>query len=300
MTRDAGAWKRAATAAAAWLSLLAAASVQAEVTLTHVHGLSYTGDGKRLMVPSHHGLAVYENGRWTAGLGPKHDYMGFSGTARNLYSSGHPAPGSGLVNPFGLIRSRDGGATWEKLGLEGETDFHLLATGWNSNAVYVWNPAPNSRMKRAGLHYTLNDGFTWRAAAARGLEGEPHALAVHPGDGASMAVATSVGVFESVDAGESFQKLVGGECTAVAYDLGGRHLWFATFDGSARLFRARLRSGPVTAINVVPLEKDAIAYIAQNPANRQEYAVATFRRSIFLTRNAGGSWTPIAERGDGR
>jgi len=27
------------------------------VELTHVHGLAYSGDGKRLMVPSHHGRA---------------------------------------------------------------------------------------------------------------------------------------------------------------------------------------------------------------------------------------------------
>ena len=81
------------------------------------------------------------------GPGPQHDYMGFSATANRLYSSGHPAPGSGLVNPFGLIRSKDGGRTWDKLGLEGETDFHLLATAWNANAIYVWNPAPSSRMR---------------------------------------------------------------------------------------------------------------------------------------------------------
>src|SRR5439155_1069662 len=83
-----------------------------------------------------------ENGKWSKAPGPQHDYMGFSATSKHLYSSGHPAPGSGLVNPFGLIRSRDGGKTWDKLGLEGETDFHVLATSWHTNAIYVWNPAP--------------------------------------------------------------------------------------------------------------------------------------------------------------
>src|SRR5688572_7919185 len=96
-----------------------AAHAQSSVTLTHVHGLAYSADGKRLMIPSHHGLALYESGRWSKAPGPQHDYMGFSATAKYLYSSGHPAPDSGLVNPFGLIRSRDGGNTWEKLGLEG-------------------------------------------------------------------------------------------------------------------------------------------------------------------------------------
>src|SRR3970040_1567136 len=143
-------------------ALIAGCQAQAAVTITHVHGFSYSPDGKRLMIPSHHGLTVYENGEWSIEPGPRHDYMGFSATAKNLYSSGHPAPGSGLVNPFGLIRSRDGGRTWEKLGLEGETDFHLLATSWNTNAIYVWNPAPSSRMKAPGLHYQVNDGFGWQ------------------------------------------------------------------------------------------------------------------------------------------
>src|SRR5213083_2566852 len=130
-----------------FIGLAAAVATQAaaQVTLTHVHGLAYSADGKRLMIPSHHGLAIYERGKWSKAPGPEHDYMGFSATANHVYSSGHPAPGSGLVNPFGLLRSRDGGKTWDKLGLEGESDFHLMATSWNTNAIYVWNAAANSR-----------------------------------------------------------------------------------------------------------------------------------------------------------
>ncbi|HEX9277561.1 MAG TPA: hypothetical protein VGA51_14335 [Casimicrobiaceae bacterium] len=167
---------------------------QTAVTLMHVHGLSYSPDGKRLMIPSHHGLAVYENGHWSKAPGPQHDYMGFAASAKGLYSSGHPAPESGLVNPFGLIRSGDDGKTWQKLGLEGETDFHLLATSWNAHAIYVWNPASSSRIKRPGLHSTMNEGFAWKPARAAGLEGEPRALAVHPNDATIVAVATSKGV----------------------------------------------------------------------------------------------------------
>lgn len=35
----------------------------APVTLTHVHGLSYGAEEKQLLIPSHHGLAVYAAGR---------------------------------------------------------------------------------------------------------------------------------------------------------------------------------------------------------------------------------------------
>lgn len=283
---------------AAALGLLAAGAAQAQVSLTHVHGLAYSGDGKRILIPSHHGLAVYDNGKWSMAPGPQHDYMGFTATAKHLYSSGHPAQGSGLVNPFGVIRSRDGGRSWDRLGLEGETDFHLLATGWNSNAIYVWNPSSSSRMRKPGLHYTLNEGFQWRPAQAARLQGEPHALAAHPDDAATVAVATSKGIFLSRDSGERFAPVAERvEGLAVFFDLDGKHLWASTYDGRPQLMRLPLGGG-VNSQAVLPrLADDAVAYIAQNPAARGEYAIATFARSVYLSKDAGRSWQQIASRG---
>ena len=280
--------------------LMAGATAQAAVTLTHVHGLAYTPDGEQLMIPSHHGLAVYENGKWSKAPGPQHDYMGFTATGKNLYSSGHPAPGSGMVNPFGLIRSRDGGKTWEKLGLEGETDFHLMAASWNTSAIYVWNPAPSSRIRQRGLHYTLNDGFAWKPARAQGLKGDPKALAVHPADATVVAVATSGGVFVSRDAGERFEPVVEGvQGVSAFFDLDGKRLWYGTFGGEPRLSQVSLGGGKPAAIELPPLGRDAVAYVTQNPANRAEYAFATFERSVYLSKDGGRSWVPIALRGNG-
>lgn len=273
---------------------------QAAVTLTHVHGLSYSADGKRLIIPIHHGLATYENGKWSKAPGPQHDYMGYSATSKYIYSSGHPAPGSGLVNPFGLIRSKDGGKTWEKLGLEGETDFHVLATGWNTNAIYVWNPAPSSRLPGRGLHFTLNQGFSWTPARAAGVAGDPLALAVHPADAKTVALATSEGVFRSSDAGESFLRVASGQGTAVFFDLDGKHLWYGFYDGQSRLVRAPLRGGTPSQIKLPPLKDDAVSYIAQNPSSVTEFAIATFHRHVYLSRDSGQTWTPIAVRGQGK
>jgi photosystem II stability/assembly factor-like uncharacterized protein len=287
-------------AAAALVGVTFAAGAQQAVTLTHVHGLAYSGDGKRLMIPSHHGLAVYSGGKWSMAPGPQHDYMGYAATSQHLYSSGHPAAGSGMVNPFGLIRSRDGGKTWDRLGLEGETDFHLLATGWTTNAIYVWNPAPNSRMRAAGLHSTRNEGFLWKPARAAGLEGAPHALAVHPDDAALVAAATAQGIYLSRDAGEQFKLLAGDlEGLSVFFDLDGKQLWYGGYQNGARLARAPLSSGAPAQIALPPMPKDAVAYIAQNPAARTEYALATFGRSVFLTNDAGRTWKRISDRGRG-
>jgi hypothetical protein len=269
-------------------------------TLTHVHGLAYSADGKQLIVPSHHGLAIYENGKWNKAPGPQHDYMGFSATAKHLYSSGHPAPGSGLTNPFGLIRSADGGKSWTKLGLEGESDFHLLATGWNTNAIYVWNAASNSRMKQKGLHFTTNDGLAWKRAGAAGLDGDPIALAVHPDDTAIVAVATSKGVYLSRDAGETFKpRATGVEGVAVFFDLDGKHLWYGAYDGQPKLVRVLLAGGLKAEIQLPPLAQDAVAYIAQNPARRSEYAIATYKRNVYLSPDSGKTWNRIADNGRG-
>lgn len=266
--------------------------------LTHVHGLAYSTDGKRLMIPSHFGLAIYENGKWSKAPGPEHDYMGFSATASHIYSSGHPAAGTNLVNPFGLLRSQDGGKTWDKLGLEGESDFHVMATSWHTNAVYVWNGAANSRMKRAGLHHTLNDGFSWVATSAKGLEGNPYALAVHPDDARTVAAGTPNGVFASSDSGQSFAKIASAQGTAVFFDLDGKHLWFAGYDTEARLSRTALKGGSATQFKLPPLTKDAVSFIAQNPGRREEYAIATFNRNVYLSTDGGKSWRAIAERGE--
>ena len=243
------------------------------ITLTHVHGLSYSADGAKLMIPSHHGLAVYETagkGRWSKADGPSHDYMGFSATREALYSSGHPAPGSGLTNPFGLIKSIDGGKTWRKLGLEGEADFHLLATSYAGNAVYVYNHRANSRMSGPGLYHTETDGLKWTRAAAKGLGGEIVSLAVHPRDVRVVAAGTADGLYLSRDAAESFERIAAGaQFLGVAFDLDEKHIWYSSYAGKAALARMALGSGAKAQWFAIPeLVDDAIAYITQNPARR--------------------------------
>lgn len=270
------------------------------VTLHHVHGLAYSSDGKQIMIPSHQGLAIYRDGKWSKAPGPAHDYMGFAAARTRLYSSGHPAEGSGLVNPFGLIRSDDGGKTWMKRGLEGETDFHLLGVSWNTNAIYVWNPEPSSKMRATGVHHTLNDGFTWQRAAGKGIQGRPHAIAVHPDDAKTVAIAAAAGIFLSRDSGENFEPIVAKtQGLTVFFDLDGKNMWHSSYDGSARLARTALQGGANTAVTLPPLTNDAVAYIAQNPAVTGEYAIATFERSVFVTRDAGRTWRQIARNGKG-
>jgi photosystem II stability/assembly factor-like uncharacterized protein len=291
-------------AAAAALLAAAAPIVPASavpVTLMHVHGLAYSPDGKQLLIPSHHGLAVYAGGRWGKAAGPAHDYMGFSATRNALFSSGHPAPGSGLANPFGLIRSTDGGKSWQKLGLEGESDFHLLAASYGTNAVYVVNGQPNSRMREPGIYSTLADGMQWRRAQARGLHGRTNALAVHPADARIVAAGTDEGLFLSRDSGDNFELLLPGtQVMAQTFDLDGQHLWFSAHVGKPLLARVALKAGARPEYRPLPpMADDAVAYIAQNPVRRQELAIATFGKSVYLSADQGRTWKQIAKEGVG-
>lgn len=286
--------------AACALALLVAPGMAAGETMTlqHIHGLAYSADGKKLLIPSHDGLAIYGDGAWSVAPGPRNDYMGFSVTRKYFYSSGHPAPGSGLVNPLGLVRSSDGGGKWDQLGLAGESDFHLLATGYETNAVYVYSGAPNRRMKTPGLYATLNDGFAWRRAEAKGIEGKFAALAVHPTDVKTVAIANSMGLFLSKDGGEHFERIAGnGQAVAAFFSLDGRQLWFATYDTKPHLFQMALDQRTPTEVVLPPLTNDAVSYIAQHPAASSHFAITTFERDVYVTTNSGGEWRQIAQRG---
>lgn len=194
--------------------LLSFSSINATgpLTLKPIHGLSFSPDGAQLFIPSHHGLAIYRKGGWSPASGPQHDNMGFAVTRDCFYSSGHPAPDSPLQNPVGLIKSRDGGRTWESLELAGKSDFHLLATSYGTNAVYVYNPAANSRMPQPGLYVTTDDGQQWQRVKSTGLSGRVFALAVHPTEAKRVALGTENGLFLSHDGGDHVQRLARGIC----------------------------------------------------------------------------------------
>jgi photosystem II stability/assembly factor-like uncharacterized protein len=225
--------------------------------------------------------------------------MGFTVTRDAFYSSGHPAPGSPLQNPFGLMKSPDGGQTWERLGLSGEADFHLLAASYQTNAVYVVNQAPNSRMPQPGLYTTTTDGKQWQRANAAGASGQVRALAVHPTQGQVVALGTTNGLFLSQDAGEQFKPLLRGtQVLALFFAFDGEHLWVSSFDGSPALSRLAWQTGQVEPLTLPALEsQDAVAYIAQNPVNTHEWALATFKRDVYLSLDNGSTWKQIAKQG---
>ena len=117
--------------------------------------------------------------------------MGFTAAADQgvFYASGHPGPGSDLPNPMGLIRSVDGGKTWEQLSRQGESDFHALAAAKSGIVAYD------------GTLLTSPDGKTWSAATAGFV---PAVLAGNPETDTVLAT-TEDGLQRSTDGGKTWE-----------------------------------------------------------------------------------------------
>lgn len=285
--------------AAAFMTTAAAPALSASVVLHHVHGLAFTPDGKSLIVPAHTGLAVYRDGQWQPAPGPAHDFMGFSMARKAIYSSGHPAPGTPLRNPLGLVKSTDGGITGEQLALSGESDFHLMSASYASSAVYVVNADANSKMPHTGVYLTQDDGKSWRRGAGAGLSGQITSIAAHPASPATVAVGTLNALYLSQDSAATFKRLgTAAPITAVSFDTAGKHLYYAT-DKADTLHGAALDGGAKPSLRVPVRAGDFVTYIARNPSHFSELAIATRQRDVYLSRDGGSTWQQLARQGEG-
>ena len=101
--------------------------VELSTPLDHAHAAVYV-DG-RLLIGTHTGVVDVDpsSGQVSKRGASQDDFMGLAGSSDLLVASGHPGAGSTLPDPVGLIRSADGGETWETVSLTGEIDFHALA-----------------------------------------------------------------------------------------------------------------------------------------------------------------------------
>ncbi|WP_306971438.1 F510_1955 family glycosylhydrolase [Arthrobacter oryzae] len=158
---------------------------------SHVHGLSVNSQTDQVLLATHEGLFDVTKPKSSATqIGETNDLMGFTAAADQgvFYASGHPGPGSDMPNPMGLIRSVDGGKTWEQLSRQGESDFHALATAKSGIIAYD------------GTLQTSPDGKTWSPATADFV---PAVLAGNPETDTVLAT-TRDGLQRSTDGGKTW------------------------------------------------------------------------------------------------
>lgn len=274
-------------------------SGQKEVYLEHIHGLGYSTDGKRILIPAHDGLRAYSEGHWETPEGEKHDYMGFSPVDDGFYSSGHPASGSDKKNPFGIVKSADEGKTLQFLDLYGEVDFHNMAVGYKSHTIYVMNPQPNPRMDSVGLYYSKDQAKTWTKSQMNGISEEPTALSVHPTKEAVVAIGTQSGVYLSKDYGKNFEKVLSdGQATALYFNSQGI-LFVGGYNQGANLKKFDMDAKKTDEVKLPVLKEDAVAYLAENAIDEKKLAFATFNKDVYVSNDKGLHWTKIADQGKG-
>ncbi|WP_346927052.1 F510_1955 family glycosylhydrolase [uncultured Arthrobacter sp.] len=168
----------------------ASTTAAAGLPSSHVHGLSVNPATDQVLLATHDGLFDLTKSP-AARIGDINDLMGFTAAADQgvFYASGHPGPGSDMPNPMGLVRSADGGKTWEQLSRQGESDFHALATAKSGIVAYD------------GTLLTSPDGKTWSPATAGFV---PAVLAGNPETDTVLAT-TRDGLHRSTDGGKTWQ-----------------------------------------------------------------------------------------------
>lgn len=157
----------------------------------HVHGVARNLADDRVYLATHDGLFRYE----ASGLvrvGPVIDFMGFTVAGPDrFYASGHPGPGTDLLQPVGLIESVDGGATWAVRSRGGQSDFHTLTAA--GDGVLGFDGA---------LRHTA-DAQTWSV-----LEPpvDPYAIAASAA-GNDVVMTSQSGPFRSSDGGDTWDTI---------------------------------------------------------------------------------------------
>lgn len=169
-------------------------------SLIHVHGIARHPRTGELLVATHHGLFHRVDGKFVR-KGPAIDLMGFTiGKDGTLYASGHPAPGTDLPQPVGLITSQDTGRTWQVASRGGRSDFHALTAG------------PTGVIGFDGALRHTQDTKTW---TTRDIPSPPRVLAASPRSGRVLAT-TEAGLLISQDDGATWASLAPPETAVLA------------------------------------------------------------------------------------
>lgn len=264
----------------------------------HIHGLGYAGNQNAIFFATHDGIKVYTNESWFKTKTENNDYMGFNAVDQGFFTSGHPGKDSKLPNPFGILKSSDNGETLESLGLLGETDFHLLGVGYQSNVIYALPPNNNSKMKAGGLYVSEDLTKTWKKVEAKNLGENLFLIAVHPTDPSLVAIAGEEGIYFSKDMGQSFELITKGmQGTSVYFDQ-EENLWYGGYGGNATLIKRSLKDGSEQEIQLPELKKDAVMYLAQNPKNPLEVVFVSFNGDIYLSKDGASSWKQLVKSGE--
>ncbi|MEK6866711.1 MAG: hypothetical protein AABX46_04615, partial [Thermoproteota archaeon] len=151
------------------------------------------------------------------------DYMAFNTPHDKdlpLYASGHPSSGGNT----GLIKSTDGGMTWQQIAkvLEPAVDFHAMTLSKSDPNLILGFDSSNR-----GLFKTIDAGITWE-----NLEYPEYisALAISPNDSQLIFAGTGNGIYNSNDGGTTWNHIAYKGLTVSAMNFDDEDVLFASVD----------------------------------------------------------------------
>ncbi len=171
----------------------------------HEVGVFTTGNDNSLYLATHNGLFKKDSGNSSSGWvevgNDKSDLMGFTINPSKegvMYSSGHPQTGGNL----GFRVSTDYGMTWQKVSdvTNPPIDFHAMTMGNNLETIYGSSGMGNL------IYVTHNEGKTWTGVSPPNRERTIMLEANQP-DSKILYTSTTIGLFSSMDQGNSWQKI---------------------------------------------------------------------------------------------
>jgi strictosidine synthase-like protein len=194
-----------------------------------------------------------------------------------LLASGHPEGPGSLPENLGLLRSRDGGHTWESISELAEADFHLLQVS-GDDVVGVHAEQTEIRVSADG-----GRTFEVRTPPARPVD-----VATDPRHAANLVVSTERGIFTSADGGGSWRQREPGTGSQLAWAASGE-LYRADEGGLVKASTDRGHSwedrGTVDmTVNELAVDADGWLYgsVAGGEVKRSTDGGATWRRLVVL------------------
>lgn len=254
----------------------------------HIHGLGIEPADRTILYIATHGDFYHSHDG-----GPpfkvdivRADYMAFNAPPTvgiPLYASGHPSTGGNT----GLIKSLDGGQSWERVAtiLEPPVDFHAMAVS-KSNPNIIIGFDSGGR----GLFKTVDSGATWETLQYPDVVS---ALAILPNDSNTVFVGTGKGIFVSNDGAKSWIQLE---------PYNGILIFALTFDDNGILYASTanfglLRSSDLgktwQSLNDPDLTITSIAIDSQNKIIYVAGYSAEGFQEVYRSLDAGINWSLI-------
>lgn len=191
----------------------------------HVHGIGVDPtDSGILYIATHGDFYQSRNGAPPVKVDKiRADYMAFNAPHDKdspLYASGHPSSGGNT----GLIKSTDGGITWQSVAkvLEPAVDFHAMTLS-KSDPNLILGFDSGGR----GLFKTIDAGNTWE-----NLEYPEYVsvLAISPNDSQIIFAGTGNGIYNSNDGGKIWTSIAYKGLTISAMNFDDEGILFAAVD----------------------------------------------------------------------